>query len=487
MPRIYDCFLFFNELDLLEIRLHELYDTVDQFVLCESAYTFTGQKKETIFFNNRERFAPFLDKIKYMCIEEFPDGISTSMRDFYQRQYLLNGIEDADDDDLIIMSDVDEILRVPAIEKALAFDGVTHYRMNIYQYFLNMLIAPDWQAPYAIRKKYIPRLAIACEEKGSSLTFARFHMPRLTREGNIPCQTIDDAGWHFTFMGGFDAVKAKLRAYAHADDYWPAMMRDDERLQQVLDIGIKIWSADELVHYVPIDETYPRFVRDNITDLTGKGLIRNIFDAHSSLQRLYMDLRRKFAFSNLGNNHKRQELGNFTGLEYLDYTSKPEVPLSYIDLPAPAGRLVSHDATATQSSRSPWSHGTTEQDDASRALTGLPNGNFSFHTESEQDPWWEVDLGRDVNIAEIRIFNRILPRLHDDAVPRRADEMQVYVSRDRHHYKCVYYHNSTEYIGGIDGRALVLPLHKETHARYVKIQIGAHGYLHLDKVYIYEK
>lgn len=486
MRKVYDCFLFFNELDLLEIRFNQHYDFVDYFVICESAYTFTGQKKTKLFLENQERFKKFLDKVIYISIDKFPEELDTGARDFYQRQYLLNGIKDAQADDLIIFADVDEIFKEEAIKRALDFDGVSHFRMGIYQFYLNMLIANDWLAPFALPKKFIPNLAVACEVKDASLTFARFHMDRLCKSGNVPVQIVEDSGWHFTFMGGFDVVKAKLRAYAHADDYWPAMMRDDKRLQQVLDIGIKIWSSDELVSYVPIDDSFPLFIQQHQKELIEKGLVRDIYEAHKKLQSTYMDLRKKFAFASLRNEINLEELGNFKPIEYLDYIGKPEVQLEYVGLPEPRGQLISDNCKATQSSRSPWSHGITPEDDASHALTGLPNGNFSFHTDREIFPWWEVDLGESIDISEIRIFNRILPLHENKFVARRASELQIYLSEDRQNYKCIYYHSDIEPIGGVDGFPLILHPKHGTRARYVKVMLGNEEFLHLDKIYIYK-
>lgn len=487
MRKVYDCFLFFNEIDLLEIRFNQHYDFVDYFVICESAYTFTGQEKPRVFLENKERFKKFLDKIIYVSIEKFPEELDVGARDFYQRQYLLNGIKDAHEDDLIIFADVDEIFKKEAIAKALKFDGISHFKMGIYQFYLNMLISNDWLAPYAMPKKYIPNLAVGCEIKEATLTFARFHMERLCKAGNIPLQVVDNSGWHFTFMGGFDIVKAKLRAYAHADDYWPVMMREDKRLQDVLDIGIKIWSSDELVSYLPIDHSFPQFVQQHEKELIQKGLIRDVYEAHKQLQTAYMDLRKKFAFASLRNETKLEELGNFKPLEYLDYIGKPEIQLQYVGLPDPKGRLISGECKATQSSRSPWSHGSSLEDDATQALRGLPNGNFSFHTERECFPWWQVDLGEIAEISEIRVFNRILPDDERKFVARRASELQVYISDDNENYKCIYYHSEVTPIGGVDGHPLILHPKHGTSARYVKLKLGNAEYLHLDKVYIYKE
>ncbi len=299
MTKIYDTFLFLNELDLLEIRFHQHYSFVDYFVICEAATTFTGEAKSKIFLENKARFEPFLDKVIYLPLDEFPSHLNTGERDAYQREFLLKGLTEAAPDDLIIFSDLDEILEQRAIEEAKHFDGVSHFRTKIFQFYLNMPMPGDWLAPYALQARHIPKLAIDCPFEGGSLTYARFHMARMCDTNGIPLQVVNNAGWHFTFMGGFDIVKAKLRAYAHANDYWPAMMRDDARLQQALDIGIKIWSADELVQFAPIDSSFPIYIQQNQKELLEKGLIRNIYAAHRSLQQAYMQLRKNFAFFNL--------------------------------------------------------------------------------------------------------------------------------------------------------------------------------------------
>ena len=72
MPKVYDCFTFFNELDLLEVRLNELDGVVDRFVLCESPYTFRGQPKPLVFQENRARFARFLPKIEHVVVDDLP-------------------------------------------------------------------------------------------------------------------------------------------------------------------------------------------------------------------------------------------------------------------------------------------------------------------------------------------------------------------------------------------------------------------------------
>ena len=106
---IYDCFGFFNELDLMEIRLNVLKDVVEKFVLVEAGETHSRKTKPLYFKENAARFAEFRDRIVYVGIERFPDVCVTDWaRENYQRNAIADGLKGAKDDDVLV-SDLDEI------------------------------------------------------------------------------------------------------------------------------------------------------------------------------------------------------------------------------------------------------------------------------------------------------------------------------------------------------------------------------------------
>lgn len=113
MPKVYDCFTFFNELDLLEIRLNELDPVVDRFVLVEATVTQRGQPKSLFFRENRERFTKFLPKIEHVVVEDMPAGPQTKSnnwkRENFQRRAIMRGLASAQADDFVLISDLDEI------------------------------------------------------------------------------------------------------------------------------------------------------------------------------------------------------------------------------------------------------------------------------------------------------------------------------------------------------------------------------------------
>lgn len=108
---IVDAFMFYNEFDVLELRLELLDKYVDRFVLVESEVNHVGGPKELFFQNNKERYAKWLPKITHviMTAEEAPKDPSPWAREKYQRNCILRGIEDVPNDALVLISDVDEI------------------------------------------------------------------------------------------------------------------------------------------------------------------------------------------------------------------------------------------------------------------------------------------------------------------------------------------------------------------------------------------
>lgn len=108
---VYDCFCFYNELDLLEIRLNILNGCVDKFVLVEATRTQRNNPKPLYFAENKERYKKFEDKIIHLVLDEYPEHIEQWTIENLQRNYIMKGLEQCSDDDIILISDLDEIPR----------------------------------------------------------------------------------------------------------------------------------------------------------------------------------------------------------------------------------------------------------------------------------------------------------------------------------------------------------------------------------------
>ena len=216
--RVYDCFTFSNELDLLEIRLEAMDRAVDVFVIAEAPVTFQGNPKPLHFAANRDRFRRFLPRIRHLVIEDMPGGGSPWAREFHQRNALRRGLLDAAPGDTVMVSDADEVLRPAAIAEAIRRATFCFFAMDLHLYFLDREAGP-WMKSYAA-----PAATIAGMP---DLNAPRLHEALYLRELGLPEaeHVIPGAGWHFTWTGGIDRMLEKLRAFSHDE---PAVARWQE-------------------------------------------------------------------------------------------------------------------------------------------------------------------------------------------------------------------------------------------------------------------
>lgn len=226
--KVYDCFTYFNEDKLLELRLQTLWDSVDYFVICESTLTFSGKPKSVNFDINR--FEKYASKIRYLLIKEYDfETNEWWVYEPYQRNYMINGLYDANDDDLIIVSDLDEIIQPKSIRE---FNPNKYYRaqfsMKCYAYYLNNLwINPDktpaeWKSAAIttfglLKSKFNSRIERVRNYKADGI-FRSFHRKMMR---HFKTQLIENAGWHFTFMGGVERIIEKIEGSSHQEYDYP--------------------------------------------------------------------------------------------------------------------------------------------------------------------------------------------------------------------------------------------------------------------------
>ena len=216
---IYDCFPFFNELDILEIRLNTLYETVDYFVITEANKTHTGSEKEYIFEQNKERFTKFLNKIIYIKIDDFPDLESSKtssdgnkwLYENYQRDAIMRGLENCKPDDIVIISDCDEIPNPEAIKKYK--DGICSLMQLRFGFNYNSLYItiPFCKSAKICKYKELinPKKKIKEKDKKYCL-YSKYGLPTYLRfvKGRI----IKNGGWHFSYIGNVKSIKYKMNS-----------------------------------------------------------------------------------------------------------------------------------------------------------------------------------------------------------------------------------------------------------------------------------
>jgi len=136
---------------------------------------------------------------------------------------------------------------------------------------------------------------------------------------------------------------------------------------------------------------------------------------------------------------------------------------------------------ATQSSVSQWSHGKTPEKDAAGGVDGVTDGQYSFHTDNEDQPWWCVDLGRTCTIFEIWAFNRI----ENATVAQRTNHMAIEVGGSKDTFQEVFVYSSDQPFGGADGNPLIFRPETPLTGRFVRLRLLTRNCLHLDQVEVY--
>jgi beta-1,4-mannosyl-glycoprotein beta-1,4-N-acetylglucosaminyltransferase len=198
---IVDCFIFYNELKMLKLRLTELYDTVDYFIIVEAKHTFKGNPKELFFENNKEEYKEFLPKIIYLVVDNMPNTKNAWDNERYQRCYINNGIKDLhlDDNDIIIISDCDEIPDINTIKNS-NINKMYNLVMDFYYYDYTCKFINKWYKskilPYSVYKMYNNPEKIRMMDCGSS---------------------INNGGWHFSYFGDINFIKNKVQNFSHQE------------------------------------------------------------------------------------------------------------------------------------------------------------------------------------------------------------------------------------------------------------------------------
>lgn len=271
MARVFDCFPLFNELDLLDLRLHELSGAVDRFVIAEATTTFAGEPKPLHFDRHRDRFAAFADRICYIVVGDMPSaGASGWDRQWHQRAALMRGIADAAPDDVILLSDVDEIVRADALRAFVArpsADEIGCFALRHFNYFLNWECDQIWlrSGPRAVRRRYFRDFRSLRRVRGPSDKPLQDMMRALDcwRLMGRPMRRVlmADAGWHFTYLGGADAVVAKDRSFRGSEK---PLFGADAAAEAARWIdegrGIKI-AGDARISIREIDSSFPHHLR----------------------------------------------------------------------------------------------------------------------------------------------------------------------------------------------------------------------------------
>ena len=258
--RIIDCFIFYNELDMLEYRLSIMYPHVDAFVLVESTRTHKGTLKPLYYQENRERFAAYADKIVHIVMD---DLLAEPKIDFdlskgeqwvnerHQRDGITLGIDQLaqgkwgwglEEKDMILVSDVDEIVdttKMDIFSKALELpevQGLVAITMDMYYYNLNHKLREIWTHAKAIHYSYYLKLPWV-EHPYPSMVKVRNISERVRLSSCVGL--FGSYGWHLSYFGNAEMISNKLKEFGH-QEYNSTIFTNPKYIQERIEKGVDI-------------------------------------------------------------------------------------------------------------------------------------------------------------------------------------------------------------------------------------------------------
>lgn len=272
-----DAFIFFNELDLLDIRLHLLNEKVDIFVLVEGKKTFQGADKPLHFSENKDRYRKFLNKIIHIVVDDYPGCCTPFEREHFQREAILRGIKNIPSNSLFMLSDVDEIPNPEAIPPVVDKKSITLFNQNQYYYKLNL---------HCVERSLLPGSVLInlCDLVSPSklrielFNFQSKYIAGTLGETNV--SIIENGGWHFSFLGGVKKIQEKIEAFSH-DEFNLEEIKEDESISECIQKGLDIFGRNFSYRRVGILEM-PFYISENLDKYEKLGFWVNEQDPLSS-------------------------------------------------------------------------------------------------------------------------------------------------------------------------------------------------------------
>ena len=286
--KIYDCFMFFDEEMLLDLRLNILDKYVDKFVITEATYTHSGKSKKLIFDINK--FSKFKEKIIYKVIDDQPADLenvdqndnedikgsklinNSVKRENYQRDMAKDSLNEANDDDLILINDIDEI---PNLEK-LNFNTIKNkliiFKQKIFYYKFNLIYKNlTWHGSRACRKKFFISPQWLRNTKHKKYPFWRLDILLSKRKYN-DIYYVENGGWHFTNIKSPENLEKKFQNFLHHQDYEASGLKLEDIKKMIssnkilYDLGVDRrdykWSGAKTLNKVELSEM-PEYIKIN--------------------------------------------------------------------------------------------------------------------------------------------------------------------------------------------------------------------------------
>ena len=289
--KIFDCFMYFDEETVLELRLNILNKYIDYFVIVESSFTHKGDKRDLKF--NHQKFKKFKDKLIYITYDEEPAEIiknkvnaeddeatksfkyieNAILRENGQRNQISKGLELAKDDDMILISDVDEIPNLENLDLSKINEKIILFNQDMFYYRFNLKLPNlDWTGTKGCKKKFLKSPQWLRNIKDRKYPFYRLDT-FFSDTKYIDIKIISDGGWHFSNLKTASEIEFKLKSYLHHREFDENPLSVDEinslikNKQAIYDLKVdkrvnKIGDGSKLEKYPT--ERLPKFLQDNL-------------------------------------------------------------------------------------------------------------------------------------------------------------------------------------------------------------------------------
>jgi|TARA_B110000211_G_scaffold227883_1_gene283313 beta-1,4-mannosyl-glycoprotein beta-1,4-N-acetylglucosaminyltransferase len=255
---IYDCFQYFNEDHMLDLRFNILDEKVDYFVISESTKTHQGNSKKLNF--NINNFKKYKKKIIYL-VDNFENKNlfnhtgGESLVEQHQRNNISNGLKKADDNDLIILSDSDEIPDLDKLKQIKSRTKFSAFSQMMFMYKLNLknLDESNWIGSKVCLKKNFP-----LPQKLRDMKFKDYSFWRIDK---LNTQIIK-GGWHFSFLQTPKEIIKKIKAYSHGE-FNTKELTNEKNIEEKMLKNIDIFNRGFNLKKIELDQSFPRFIQEN--------------------------------------------------------------------------------------------------------------------------------------------------------------------------------------------------------------------------------
>ncbi len=255
--------MYFDENLILDIRLNTLCKSVDKFVIAEATRDHAGNEKKLNF--DYKNFKKFQDKIIYLIIDDIPINVESKKknwtpnhwRDQFQRNSLIKGYKDYNDNDLIMISDIDEIPDPNKLSEFKIKNKYACFMQKNFQSKINLQNITDeyWMGTKICQKKFLKSPQWLRNIKTKKRPFWKFYKPKEP-------QLIYDGGWHFSFLKEPKDISKKIKVYSH-QEFYKDEFTNEKKIEERIKNNQDLFDRNIKYEKIDLDETFPSYIIEN--------------------------------------------------------------------------------------------------------------------------------------------------------------------------------------------------------------------------------